>query len=123
MDASMAAAAARGADEASVRAAARSVPIAPKIVQVQRQPACRMQMCYFCVHCTARCLTRTALHRVASCVEVGQHTLQAVKAAAAAGVRQVIVSDANSVFIEELLAAHDLQARSLNCCLTVLLTT
>ena len=34
---------------------------------------------------------------------------QAVKAAAVAGARQIIVSDANTVFIDELLAAHGLQ--------------
>lgn len=41
MDASMAAAAARGADEAAVRAAARSVPLAPEVIQVQQQQPAR----------------------------------------------------------------------------------
>ena len=40
------------------------------------------------------------------------HGSQVVKSAAAAGAQQVVVSDANSVFIPELLAAHGLQARA-----------
>jgi hypothetical protein len=42
--------------------------------------------------------------------------VQVVKGAAKAGVQQIIISDTNIVFIQELLVAHGLQVRLLLSC-------
>jgi hypothetical protein len=118
MDASMAAAAAaHGADEAAVRRAARSVPIAPEIIQVGWCSDC--DVCLRCVQLSGKGWTSfTADECEQPPVGLQMEGLrgerpfgiaQAVKAAATAGARQIIVSDANTVFIAELLAAHGLR--------------